>query len=115
MLVVVLAHGRTDAFARGASSEQTLPRRAIRTLATATTAGSSASASADAVQMSAMHADECILVDDADRVIGHASKLECHLMANGPPLHRAFSVFIFNAKNELLLQQRSATKVTASH
>ena len=61
--------------------------------------------------MSAMHADECILVDADDRVIGHASKLDCHLMANGPPLHRAFSVFIFNNKNELLLQQRSATKV----
>ncbi|XP_058102514.1 isopentenyl-diphosphate Delta-isomerase I isoform X1 [Magnolia sinica] len=27
-------------------------------------------------------------------------------------LHRAFSVFLFNSKNELLLQQRSATKVT---
>lgn len=27
-------------------------------------------------------------------------------------LHRAFSVFLFNSKKELLLQQRSATKVT---
>ncbi|KAL8159206.1 hypothetical protein V2J09_000743 [Rumex salicifolius] len=38
-----------------------------------------------------------------------------HLMENidaGKALHRAFSVFLFNSKYELLLQQRSATKVT---
>jgi len=28
------------------------------------------------------------------------------------PLHRAFSVFLFNSKGELLLQQRSKTKIT---
>ena len=28
------------------------------------------------------------------------------------PLHRAFSLFVFNSKSELLLQQRSDTKIT---
>lgn len=58
--------------------------------------------------------EECILVDGNDKVIGHASKKETHLMKNirKGMLHRAFSVFLFNAKGELLLQQRSAEKIT---
>jgi isopentenyl-diphosphate delta-isomerase len=59
-------------------------------------------------------AEECILVDKQDKVLGHASKKECHLMKNinKGMLHRAFSVFLFNSKGELLLQQRSAEKIT---
>jgi len=49
-----------------------------------------------------------ILVDEADREIGHLSKGECH---NGDGvLHRAFSLFIFNSDGELMLQQRSDDK-----
>nr|BAF98287.1 isopentenyl-diphosphate Delta-isomerase [Hevea brasiliensis] len=69
----------------------------------------------DAVQRRLMFEDECILVDENDRAVGHASKYSCHLWENilkGNSLHRAFSVFLFNSKYELLLQQRSATKVT---
>ncbi|KNA13890.1 hypothetical protein SOVF_112510 [Spinacia oleracea] len=69
----------------------------------------------DAVQRRLMFEDECILVDESDNVIGHDSKYNCHLMDTinaGKALHRAFSVFLFNSKYELLLQQRSATKVT---
>ncbi|RYR60935.1 hypothetical protein Ahy_A04g018027 isoform A [Arachis hypogaea] len=57
----------------------------------------------------------CILVDENDRVVGHDSKYNCHLMEKIEAenlLHRAFSVFLFNSKYELLLQQRSGTKVT---
>lgn len=41
----------------------------------------------------------------------------CHLcrFVEGQPegrLHRAFSVFLFNSRNELLLQQRAASKIT---
>ncbi|CAN7005612.1 unnamed protein product [Brassica rapa subsp. trilocularis] len=57
----------------------------------------------------------CILVDENDRVVGHDTKYNCHLMEKIEPenlLHRAFSVFLFNSKYELLLQQRSKTKVT---
>jgi len=69
----------------------------------------------DAVQRRLMFEDECILVDEQDNVVGHESKYNCHLMEKIESenlLHRAFSVFLFNSKYELLLQQRSATKVT---
>jgi len=68
---------------------------------------------ADAEQLRLM-AEECILVDGQDKVTGHGSKKYCHLMENIKKgvLHRAFSVFLFNSKGELLLQQRSAAKIT---
>ncbi|PHT48947.1 hypothetical protein CQW23_13155 [Capsicum baccatum] len=69
----------------------------------------------NAVQRRLMFEDECILVDENDKVVGHESKYNCHLMEKIESLnllHRAFSVFLFNSKYELLLQQRSATKVT---
>ncbi|CAJ2645503.1 unnamed protein product [Trifolium pratense] len=69
----------------------------------------------DAVQRRLMFDDECILVDENDRAVGHESKYNCHLwekIESENWLHRAFSVFLFNSKYELLLQQRSATKVT---
>lgn len=58
----------------------------------------------------------CFLVDDNDRVIGKASKKVCHTVTkdgkNGTiPLHRAFSVFLFNSRGDLLLQKRSKAKV----
>jgi isopentenyl-diphosphate delta-isomerase len=49
-----------------------------------------------------------ILVDESDREIGHLSKGACH--DGDGILHRAFSLFIFNATGELLLQRRSAEK-----
>lgn len=49
-----------------------------------------------------------ILVDSEDRVLGHASKRACH--EGSGVLHRAFSVFVFNRQNELLLQKRSLAK-----
>jgi len=52
--------------------------------------------------------DSLILVDESDREIGHMNKLQCH--AGRGVLHRAFSLLIFNAAGELLLQQRAATK-----
>ncbi len=48
-----------------------------------------------------------ILVDDADTQIGTQEKMKAHEQAN---LHRAFSVFIFNSKGEMLLQQRAKDK-----
>lgn len=49
-----------------------------------------------------------ILVDENDNEIGTISKGDAH-DAKGT-LHRAFSLFIFNDKGELLLQQRSPEK-----
>ena len=48
-----------------------------------------------------------ILVDENDNKIGLMPKMEAHEKA---VLHRAFSVFIFNDKKELMLQQRAAHK-----
>lgn len=48
-----------------------------------------------------------ILVDDNDNKIGLMPKMMAHEKAL---LHRAFSVFIFNDKNELMLQQRAMHK-----
>ena len=59
--------------------------------------------------------EQCIAVDTNDKVLGSLSKEEAHLLGSDgmlPPLHRAFSVFLFNTKNELLMQQRSSFKIT---
>ncbi|XP_020577925.1 isopentenyl-diphosphate Delta-isomerase I [Phalaenopsis equestris] len=79
------------------------------------TAVSDEESAMDAIQRRLMFEDECILVDEHDNVVGHESKYNCHLMEKIEKenlLHRAFSVFLFNSNYELLLQQRSATKVT---
>lgn len=57
-----------------------------------------------------MSEEYVVLVDEGNNVIGKALKSEVHT-AN-TPLHRAFSVYIFNKKGELLLQQRSSKKKT---
>ena len=54
-----------------------------------------------------MNEEQVILVNENDEQIGLMPKMEAHEKA---VLHRAFSVFIFNSKNELMLQQRAAHK-----
>ncbi|WP_347174594.1 isopentenyl-diphosphate Delta-isomerase [Polaribacter uvawellassae] len=54
-----------------------------------------------------MAEEQVILVDKNDNQIGLMPKMEAHEKAL---LHRAFSVFTFNDKGELLLQQRAADK-----
>jgi len=56
----------------------------------------------------ALDSEPLILVDDADREIGHLDRANCH--AGSGVLHRAFSLLIFNDDGDLLLQQRSRTK-----
>jgi isopentenyl-diphosphate Delta-isomerase len=51
--------------------------------------------------------EDIILVNDQDEVTGAATKMEAHEKGL---LHRAYSVFIFNPKGEMLLQQRSLNK-----
>jgi len=85
----------------------------------------------DEIQIHLME-EECIVIDDNDIPIGSASKKECtfeeetiplnatahrfpgHLIENIDKglLHRAFSVFLFNSSNKLLLQQRASEKIT---
>ena len=52
--------------------------------------------------------EKLILVDENDNEIGNLSKDKCH--DGKGQLHRAFSLFIFNDRGEVLLQQRSAQK-----
>jgi isopentenyl-diphosphate delta-isomerase len=54
-------------------------------------------------------AEQLILVDELDREVGFKAKTDCHLGQG--TLHRAFSIFVFNRNNELLLQQRSPSKM----
>ncbi len=51
--------------------------------------------------------NQVILVDEQDTITGMAEKMEAHREGL---LHRAFSVFIFNSKGEMLLQQRALDK-----
>lgn len=48
-----------------------------------------------------------IVVNERDEQTGVAGKMEAHREG---VLHRAFSVFIFNSKGEMLLQQRAKNK-----
>jgi isopentenyl-diphosphate delta-isomerase len=48
-----------------------------------------------------------ILVDENDNEVGVGQKLQIHREGR---LHRAFSIFVFNSKGDLMLQQRGKTK-----
>lgn len=52
--------------------------------------------------------EDIVLVDEEDRCVGYSAKLDAH--AGEGTLHRAFSIFIFNAAGEMLLQQRAPQK-----
>src|SRR5260221_6061181 len=54
-----------------------------------------------------MEIQQVILVNENDEPTGTMEKLEAHRKGL---LHRAFSIFIFNSKGELLLQQRAMNK-----
>ena len=48
-----------------------------------------------------------ILVNKSDKEIGIAEKMEAHEKGL---LHRAFSIFVFNSRGEMLMQQRAINK-----
>lgn len=54
-----------------------------------------------------MKEEQVILVNEQDEPIGVMNKMEAHEKA---VLHRAFSVFVLNDKNEVMLQQRAHHK-----
>src|SRR5258705_2829035 len=54
-----------------------------------------------------MEMQQVILVNENDKPTGTMEKMEAHKKGL---LHRAFSVFIFNSKGEMLLQQRVLNK-----
>ena len=54
-----------------------------------------------------MDEEKVILVNEKDEELGVMNKTEAHRQ---PVLHRAFSIFIFNRKGEMLLQRRAKNK-----
>uniref|UniRef100_H3GV87 isopentenyl-diphosphate Delta-isomerase n=1 Tax=Phytophthora ramorum TaxID=164328 RepID=H3GV87_PHYRM len=66
-------------------------------------------AGADAEQLEFMK-EQIVQVDEQDAVQGPISKKDAHI--HDGVLHRAFSVFVFNSKNELLIQKRASEKIT---
>lgn len=61
---------------------------------------------------SIMKEQEVVLVNENDEPIGLMEKMEAHKKGL---LHRAFSVFIFDKKGNMLLQQRAADKYHGAH
>lgn len=51
--------------------------------------------------------EKVILVDEDDKTLGVMEKMEAHRKGL---LHRAFSIYLFNSKGELLLQKRASGK-----
>lgn len=60
--------------------------------------------------MISLSQEEVVLVDEKNTVLGTMPKSEVH--GAKTPLHRGFSLFLFNREGKLLLQQRSRTKKT---
>lgn len=55
-----------------------------------------------------MNQEMIILVDKNDKQIGSEEKIKAH--EDGGKLHRAFSIFLFNSRGEMLLQLRARKK-----
>lgn len=55
--------------------------------------------------------EKVILVNKKNKVIGVEEKIKAHFEGK---LHRAFSIFLFNKKGELLIQKRAKTKYHSS-
>ena len=51
--------------------------------------------------------EKVVLVNKEDKEIGTEEKIKAHLQGK---LHRAFSIFLFNKKGELLIQKRAKSK-----
>ena len=59
-----------------------------------------------------MEKQQVVLVNEKDEPIGIMEKMEAHQKGL---LHRAFSIFIFDSKGRMLLQQRAAQKYHGAH
>jgi len=82
--------------------------------AMSTTTSTTSTWSKNQSQAEFMKNDKCIMLDDNDAVTGGLDKYAAHRWAGTtpPPCHRAFSVFLYNSDNKLLLQQRASSKIT---
>jgi isopentenyl-diphosphate delta-isomerase len=55
-----------------------------------------------------MEKERIILVDEKDNEVGTEEKIRAH--QDGGKLHRAFSIFVFNGRGEMLMQKRAQGK-----
>lgn len=62
------------------------------------------------VTSATMTAEHVVLVDERNQPVGTVPKSSVH--SRQTPLHRGFSLFAFNSRGELLLQQRAGSKKT---
>lgn len=65
--------------------------------------------------MKYLHSETVFQVDQDDGIIGKLTKFAAHRINPSnqlAPLHRAFSVFLWNEQGHLLVQRRSAKKIT---
>lgn len=67
-------------------------------------------ADAELAEMVAEDEDRVVLVDPANRVVGTAWRTQVH--TQDTPLHRAFSVYLVNADDQVLITRRALTKST---
>lgn len=51
--------------------------------------------------------NKVVLINERDTTVGEMDKMEAHQKGI---LHRAFSIFLFNSNNEMLIQQRASEK-----
>lgn len=58
----------------------------------------------------ALMEEQVVLVDEQNNVLGITPKATVH--TNNTPLHRGFSVFLFNKRKQFLVTQRAKTKKT---
>lgn len=95
----------------GVSHAINLHKRAISTQGVTRCAATSRSAF-DPEQARLFEEEQIVAVTFDDKPLKPISKRAGHENRKGPPLHRAFSVFLFDTQNRLLLQKRAPTKIT---
>ncbi len=86
-------------------------RTMMQSMESAQHAGTGKSTDAQ-VHMMANQTNMVVLVDEDDNKIGLEEKMAAH--SNGGRLHRAFSIFVFNSKRELMMQRRALAKYHAA-
>ena len=102
------------------SPQEHLPAKMALSSSKSSTTSSTTSTTdygADMDQNALMESDMLVAVDENDRIIPNTvlSKKSGHIFNAQTPratLHRAFSFFLFNKDNKLLLTQRAADKIT---
>jgi len=118
MLISLLGIRKVASFSFTSSLQKSTAPRSIPILQSSSAKmSSSTSYGADMDQNALMESDQLVAVDENDHLIPNVelSKKKGHIFNADTPratLHRAFSFFLFNKDNKLLLTKRAADKIT---